>query len=120
VGESGQVLAHASLNDSWIDFLPQRKAQMPGYRHTQSGFGSLPERGTGYLEIDRVGDRLTIFWGGGEEDLAPFKTGRCSEPLAALRIRFCFSPKSGPGIRPHFGALWVDTLRLEGAAAHGR
>jgi hypothetical protein len=102
----GNGVVRAGFGDAWRNARGCRYAVIGA--NFQCNYNDLPLMGSASLEIDRIGDQVTILWDG-----SPLLSDTLSKPFVGVRLSFEFYAYQDP-IVSLFGTESVDLVNLDG------
>lgn len=115
VGQN-RIIAAATYQDAAAYYFGGRPVasvvdtEASGAVRSESASGAeLPNSGEAVVEIERLGDTVTVFWTGG-----PLIQARSSGAAVAVRVRFGHLAVSNRDFTSHFAPLWADSIRVQG------
>lgn len=112
-----QQVASALYSDFWLRHQGSRAAYVfateQANRLAVSGQDTLPSSGSAVMAIERMGDRISVYWNSNE-----IIRGVCSHPITEIELEFSRkTPAAADGVSS-FGALWVESITVFGKAAY--
>lgn len=104
--KDGIEIASASYSDPWTTASGEKNAFV-GTDSSRTGPGSMPLAGSASVDIDRVGEDITVLWDG-----SSMASNQYSEPLKQIKIYVKYLPYAAGG--SFFGTESVDLVHVEG------